>query len=102
MESHNSRFNDPSAPVKNKKKVETSSEQPKAKKRLFLNKRELEAKSRILEFFDDFLINLSSAGFLDIFFTFVTLVAQRLFPLDKIAWKLFLDVVRFYGVDNVS
>ena len=77
MESHNNlRFDDPTAPIKVKRKAEASGN-PKEKRRLFLDKRESEAKARILEFLDEFLINLSSAGILDTFCSFVTLVAKR-------------------------
>ena len=69
---------------------------------IFLNKRESEAKAFILTFLDEFLINLSSTGILDTFCSFVVLVAKSFFPLDNIARQLFLDVVTFYSVDDVS
>ena len=69
-------YDGPKAPVKSKTKAEASGNS-KAKRRL--KKREF-----------------------DTFCSFVILVVERLFPVDKIASQLFLDVVRFYSVDNVS
>ena len=41
-------------------------------------------------------------AFLILFASFETLVAKPLFPLDNTARQVFLGVVRFYSVDNVS
>ena len=85
MESHsNLRFDHPTAPVTANRKAEASGN-VKAKRRRFLNKRKSEAKACIPKFLDEFLINLASAGILDTFCSFVTLVAKHLFPLDNIS-----------------
>ena len=62
----------------------------------------MESKSFILDLFDDFIRNLESEGHLDVICTFIRLVAEGSFPLDNISSLLFPDVVRFYGIDNVS
>ena len=53
-----------------------------------------------MELLGDFIKNLKSS--LDIFCIFVDLVSKNDFPLNNIAWQLFLDVVRFYNADNVT
>ena len=91
----------PDAPLKKKRDKEyCRSVNSTAKRRIFLNATEEKFKTFILERLDDFIKNLKSS--LDIFCIFVDLVSKNDFPLDNIAWQLFLDVVRFYNADNVT
>lgn len=92
---------DPKAPIKRKPIVERR-ECKSRRKICFLTEREKIAKELIIKNSDDLVKNLSKAGCLDSFCSFVDLVAKDAFPLDNIAWLLFVDVVRFYSRDNAS
>ena len=91
----------PNTPVKERPVVERSDRKSR-RKICFLTEREKVAKDLIVKKSEDLVKNLNKAGCLDSFCSFVGLVAKDAFPLDNIAWLLFIDVVRFYSRDNVS
>ena len=92
------RIRPPGAPKKRKRRSLPRCANPHARRSLL---RELldEEESKAKDFIDDncgiFIQVMKKHGLLDVFCMFVRIVVDGIFPMDNIAWLLFLDVVRF-------
>ena len=60
------------------------------------------AGSRVLKRLPEFMTNLQEHNCLEDFLTFVELVVYHRYPLDCIAFRCFLDTVRWYSVSSTS
>lgn len=93
----------PKTPKKRKKPRTFEGCNPRARRSLLhelLDESESIARDFLCQNINAFIQTLNSNGFLSVFCMFVNIVVDGTFPMDNTAWLLFLDVVRFYSVDN--